>query len=1073
MTELVTKYNGNNIFVRKLVRKGDEIWAATEIGLYVYDVKTHGMQHFMYNPANPFSLSDNPLYCIYQDREGGMWIGSYFGGVNYLPDTSQLFERYVPQDASGKAICGRRVREIVQDVTGNIWIGTEDAGLACLNPVSGEFERVDESSFFPNVHGLMADGNILWVGSFSYGLHLIDIRSKRVVKSFVAGHKPGELRDNSIFGISKSPDGTVFLATVRGLCYYNPSKGTFNYVKEVPDILINQVKFDSHGNLWAATQSNGVYLYRRSEHRWHHYAKGKSSRISSNTILAIYEDNEHHIWFPTQGGGVCRYNPSTDDVEPFFVGRNNIGSSVFEVVEDHQGLLWFTTYKGLVCLNPGTNMLRCYTNASLMMDNQFNNSSSLVADDGSIYLGSLSGLLRFMPSRLVKVRSLPKLVATQLSIGNEVVNNFTEDSPLRQNIVYAHELSLSHSQNSFSLNVVPLDYSNTLGVELEYMLEGYDNEWQPIRADHIIAYSNLPSGSYQLRVRMKDQGNQWSKDEYELKVTVRPHFLLSIWAKLLYFILIGIVGWMIWLRLQRRELRKREKAQEQFEHEKEQELYESKIHFFTNVAHEIRTPLTLIKAPLENIIDAGKVDNPEIKEDLDIMYQNTNRLSNLINQLLDFRKTERDGLKLNFEQCDIPKLVSDVYDRFRSVMRERGINSSMSTLCGSLHACVDHEAFTKVVSNLINNAVKYCASTVQVVLDSDAEHFTLVVKNDGNIIPVDMRQKIFLPFFRLETASKVASTTGTGIGLAMAKSLVELHDGSICMDEDATMNVFRLTFPIKQDDMLSLSAETPTAAKDDNSQVDPTKPTLLLVEDNVQMRDYEELRLQKDYNILTAGDGEEALQILADNTVNLIVSDIMMEPMNGLTLLSRVKHDAGMSHIPVVLLTAVTSDSAKLEGMENGADAYIVKPFSMSYLSETVANLLRQREEIKKAYAQSPFVSSESVSISTTDTDFLKHLKDAVTRNIDNSDFNVDQLAAELNMSRTSLNRKIRGTLDISPNNYIRLERLKMAAQLLKEGRSKVNEVCYMVGFTSPSYFTKCFYQQFGLLPKEFNKEGK
>lgn len=289
------------------------------------------------------------------------------------------------------------------------------------------------------------------------------------------------------------------------------------------------------------------------------------------------------------------------------------------------------------------------------------------------------------------------------------------------------------------------------------------------------------------------------------------------------------------------------------------------------------------------------------------------------------------------------------------------------------------------------------------------------------------------------------------------------------MDDDLTMNVFRLSLPIKQQPTVVLPADDSRPA-DDTEQHGDKKYTLLLVEDNVEMLDYERKHLLKDYNILTANDGEEALQVLADHTVNLVVSDIMMEPMDGMTLLKNIKQSATFSHIPVVLLTAVTSDSAKLEGMENGADAYIVKPFSMNYLAETVANLLRQREEIKKAYIQSPFVSSESVSISTADTDFLTHLKEVMKKNIDNSDFNVDMLASQLNMSRSSLNRKIRGTLDISPNNYIRLERLKAAATLLKEGRSKVNEVCYMVGFTSPSYFTKCFYQQFGLLPKDFNK---
>ena len=1073
LSEIVSNYNGKDIFVRQLIRKGDEIWAATEMGLYIYDVKTFSLQHFMYNPANPFSLSDNPLYSLFQDREGGMWIGSYFGGINYLPDTSRFFERFVPQDASGKALPGRRVSSMVQDKKGNVWVATEDAGLSCLNPVTGEFERIAESAAFPNVHGLLVDGDRLWVGTFSYGLKIMDVNSHCVIKSYTQGFKPGDLQDNSIFGIDKSPNGEIYLATVRGLCRYDGKTDGFIYIKEVPRILINDVRIDAYGNIWAVTQTDGVYAYVKSQHRWCHFAKGKRSRISSNIVLAAYEDSEHRMWFPTHDGGVCRYNPLKRDIEPFVIGNNHLESTVFQVVEDHQGMFWFTTYSGLLCYNPSSKMLRSFSNASLMMDNQFNMLSSLVADDGSIYLGSLCGLLRFMPSQLCKVRNLPKLVATQLSIGNEMVNNYSVNTPLVRNIVFTREISLAHSQNSFSLHVVPLDYSNTQGVEMEYKLVGYDNEWQPMRSDRIIAYSNMPTGKYKLCVRIKDEGGRWGKDQYELAVTVRPHFLLSIWAMLVYLLIACVMIWQLVKMLRKKTELKRKKAMEKFEHEKEQELYESKIHFFTNVAHEIRTPLTLIKAPLENIIRHDKVDNQEVKEDLDIMYQNTNRLNDLINQLLDFRKAERDGLKLNFELCDIAKLVGDVYDRFRSVMRERNVASSMSVLCTNIQACVDHEVVTKIVSNLIKNAVKYCASTVQVILDVEGDNFVLTVKNDGNVIPFGMRDKIFQPFFRMENVeSKTSSsTTGTGIGLAMAKSLAELHGGTVTMCNDDTMNVFRLTLPIKQDIAVALDkSEDMSSRMNIDVNTDPTKPTLLLVEDHVQMRDYEKLRLQKDYNILTAGDGEEALQVLAANQVNLIVSDIMMEPMNGLELLSRVKHDSNYSFIPVVLLTAVTSDSAKLDSMENGADAYIVKPFSMDYLVETVAKILRQRDEAKRAYVQSPFVGTDTVSISTTDTEFLNRLKEAVTKNLDNSDFNVDQLAAELNMSRTSLNRKIRGTLDISPNNYIRLERLKTAATLLKDGKSKVNEVCYRVGFTSPSYFTKCFYQQFGLLPKEFNK---
>jgi DNA-binding response OmpR family regulator len=384
---------------------------------------------------------------------------------------------------------------------------------------------------------------------------------------------------------------------------------------------------------------------------------------------------------------------------------------------------------------------------------------------------------------------------------------------------------------------------------------------------------------------------------------------------------------------------------------------------------------------------------------------------------------------------------------------------------------VDHEGFTKIVTNLIDNAVKYSASRISVVLSSDNEYFSLTVKNDGNIIPENKRTKIFEPFYRLETALH-SSATGTGIGLAMAKSLTELHGGTLRMDDNDTLNVFMLTLPINQKDLITLAPEV--KKENEVEVIDTSKQyTLLLVDDNVQMLDYEKKRLCKEFNILTAENGEEAMEQLANHEINLIVSDVMMSPMDGMELCKTVKHNADYSYIPVILLTAMSSDNAKLEGMENGADAYIVKPFSMDYLFDTIRNLLAQRENIKKAYASSPFISSDSVSISTADTEFLHSLKEAVERNLDNNNYNVDKLAADLYLSRSTLNRKIRGTLDISPNNYIRIERLKAAAKMLKDGQSTINEVCYKVGFTSPSYFTKCFYSQFGLLPKDFNKNNK
>ena len=1068
---IVTSVDGKELFVRNLILNHREIWAATEQGMVVYNLDTHATLHFTYNPMDPFSISDNPLYCLYKDREGGLWAGSYFGGLNYLPAIHPIFERFVPQ-GSGNGLHGRRVREMVMDKQGKIWIGTEDGGLNSMEPDNETFSYVEASNAFPNVHGLCVDGNELWVGTFAAGLKIIDTRTRQVIKSFKADGRPGSLHDNTIFSIARSPQGMMYLGTIRGLCTYNANTQTFVYDKAIPAVLINDVSFDSHGNLWLATQTNGVFM--RHNGRWTNF-RATQSGLTSNKALSIFEDSEGIIWVTTQGGGVCRFNFSTSRFKPLQQGALNSSSTFFRMEEDGDGVLWLSGYAGFVRYDPRSGDVRTYNNRTMLLDNQFNYNSSLIDKRGRIYFGSLSGIVRFSPAALKKEQRVPRLVATDLYIGNEHVDNFTKSTPLEQNIVFTRKLSLAYNQNAFRLHVVPLSYSRQNWGSLEYKLEGFDKGWQPMGADFFMTYANLPAGTYQLIVRMKDQNGKAYPGEYKLDIDVRPFFLFSFWAKLFYVVFLGVWVWLLMRYWNRRSETRRRQAMEAFETRKEQELYQSKIHFFTNVAHEIRTPLTLILGPLENILNTQKVKDNDVKDDLNIMYENTRRLTDLINQLLDFRKTEKDGLRLNFEYCNLTKLVTDVYSRFRSVMREKNINATLSLQGNNLHGYVDHEGFTKIVSNLVNNAVKYCLSYISVTLKTDDTQLFLTVVNDGNIIPLDLREKIFEPFFHIDTAEH--STSGTGIGLALARSLAELHNGHLCMGDEADMNVFVLTLPLVQEVPVRLGssvAEDAMPVKTESLTMQQTqdKPhTLLLVEDNVQMLEYEKRCLEKEYNIVTAANGEEALLQMERNNVSLVVTDVMMEPMDGMELCRRIKYNVDLSHIPVIILTAVTSERGKMEGMESGADAYIVKPFSMDFLSQTVQNLLRQREEIKKMYANSPFVSASSASISPADAEFLERLKAAVMRNIGNSDFNVDLLAAEMNMSRTSLNRKVRGTLDQSPNNYIRIERLKVAAEMLKSGDKKVNEVCYNVGFSSPSYFTKCFYEQFGILPKEFNKE--
>lgn len=512
---------------------------------------------------------------------------------------------------------------------------------------------------------------------------------------------------------------------------------------------------------------------------------------------------------------------------------------------------------------------------------------------------------------------------------------------------------------------------------------------------------------------------------------------------------------------------------EMFEREKERELYTAKIDFFTNVAHEIRTPLTLIKSPLENVLVSQNVPG-EIRDDLEIMDLNTNRLLDLVNQLLDFRKTETQKFKLNFVNCDISESLQQIYTRFTPLARQKGLEFTIDCP-DQLYASVDREGLTKIVSNLFSNAIKYSETYIHVKLlhNTIDETFVLSVCNDGNVIPLDMREKVFEPFIQYKDGMS-NMVSGTGIGLALARSLAELHDGTLSMDDSVEHNCFLLTLPLNQEHTIAVmknDRETQNILKEEPQTIQKqNRHTVLIVEDNPEMLSFVVKQLSPVYLVLTATNGVEALNVLENHTVNLVISDIMMPEMDGLELCDHIKSDLNYSHIPIILLTAKTTMQSKIDGLKSGADAYVDKPFSVEYLKVAIANLLRNREKLHAAFAHSPFVQTNTMAMTKADETFLKTLNDVTMANMQNPDFSLDDMAGLLNMSRSSLNRKIKGLLDMTPNDYIRLERLKKAAQLLKEGECKVNEICYMVGFNTPSYFTKCFQKQFGILPKDFVK---
>lgn len=1078
---LVIDEKGEKVWCRDLLTfSDDELWIGCESGVYIYNLRSDKYVHLSSSAYDPYSLSDNAIYSLYKDREGGVWIGSYFGGINHYPRTYTYFEKYYSKGTED-GMHGKRVREFCQDNRGYLWIGTEDGGLNCFDPVTKQFRFFTSSLGFTNVHGLCLIGDELWVGTFSKGLKVIDTRTGHILRSYEYGNTPRSLNDNNVFAICETAAGDVYIGTGYGLMRYDRETDTFERLPELCGTFIYDIEEDTGGNLWLATYVNGIFCFDVSTKKWKNYLHNDKDEksLSYNKVLSVFEDSHRNIWLTTQGGGFCLFHPETDNFTRYDTSKGLPNDVVYQIVEDDDGLFWLTTNSGLVRFNPADGTMRVYTTANGLLSDQFNYRSSFKGKDGTIYFGSIDGFVAFNPHTFSENKFVPSAVITDFLLFNKEMHVGDEASPLIKNIIFSDKLLLRADENSFAFRLAALGYQAPKMNKLMYKLDGFDEEWLLVGESPLVTYSNLHYGDYVFRVKASNSDGIWNEHETQLQIHIMPPFYLSVWAYIAYVLLfIGIFVYL-YLYLKNRNARKQQRQMEKFEQEKEREIYNAKFDFFTNVAHEVRTPLTLIKGPLENIILNKHVDW-DVREDLNIMKQNTERLLNLTNQLLDFRKTESRGYRLNFARCNITEVVKETYLRFTSLAKQKELEFTLKVPAEDLYASINREAFIKIISNLLSNGMKYAETYVHISLEMNPalqdKEFCIHTVNDGSTIPNEMKEEIFKPFVRYNKDKNEKVTTGTGIGLALSRSLAELHQGSLTMDKGEEVNRFCLTMPIVQEGSITFTPEKTLLVKEELSGDMPEnikedkkgKPVVLVVEDNSEMLAFVSRQLSANYSILKAANGAEALKILDEKDVNVVVSDVMMPVMDGFELCKAIKSDLNYSHIPVILLTAKTDIQSKIEGMELGADAYIEKPFSVEYLNACVANLINNREKLRQAFAKSPFIAASTMALTKADEEFIKKLDEIIHANISNPDFSMEDMADNLNISRSNFYRKIKGVLDLSPNEYLRIERLKRAAQLLKEGESRINEICYTVGFNSPSYFSKCFQKQFGVLPKDF-----
>ena len=1048
-------------------------WIASESGVYILNMTDRSITHLQKSLTNEYTISDNAVYSITKDREGGIWVTTFFGGINYLPKEYIPFKYFI----GGKThpgMPGNAVREICPDQYGNLWLGTEDNGINRYSPATGEitnFSRTNPAHPLSatNIHGLLADDSRLWVGTFNTGIDLLDIPSGKIIKRYTRSNTDNLLPSDFILCFCKLSEDEILIGTSEGLVLFRKKEECFIPWGTEIKSMVRQIYKDSKGDIWVATTS-GAYRYSKTEKKFAHYTSNRerSQTIGDNNVTSIFEDSKNRIWVATVYG-FSLYNEISDSFNRITVENGLPSNIVHRILEDDEHFFWIATANGLVRFNPETYVMKTFSYTDGLPEAQFNYCSAYKMPDGTMYMGTINGMIAFNPRDFKEDVYSPSVCITRIDVQDDRIGAPKYNV---NRILESGELKLPHNRSTFTLSYVALSYTSPDAIQYAYRLDGSDKDWIYMKQNKDVTFANLSPGDYVFRVKSTNSSGVWQDNETTLRITVTPPFWATGWAYLIYFLTVCLLI-VLWYYYKKAKLEEKHRInREIFETKKEKELYDAKIQFFTFITHEIRTPLTLIKAPLEKILRSGD-GTPATQENLRIIEKNTGRLLDLSNQLLDFRKTESRGFKLNYVMTDVVLWLETILHPFRPAFEQGNKHFTVKLPELPFEASLDREAFSKIVSNLVSNALKYSDSRISLELlppSGEERMFTLLVTNDGHLIPDSETENIFNPFYRLK---ETENRQGSGIGLSLAHSLAEFHRGRLFYRQTPDgLNQFVLKLPEQQEDSYRIAAGNEKEKVEMVTLTETGKSVILIVEDQDDMRHFIARELAEMYQVVEAENGKVALDLVRKNTVNLIISDVMMPIMDGFELCNEVKNDVNVSHIPFILLTAQHNLQSRLKGLNTGADAYMEKPFSIELLTAQVSNLLKSRELLNKTYLEKPFAPVASLAVSQVDDIFLHKLNDYLEENLSNEALSVEMLADTMGMSTSSLYRKVKGLSGLSPNDFIRIARLKKAILLMQNGENRISEIAFQVGFSSPAYFSTCFQKQYGKTPSEYLKQA-
>lgn len=1026
-------------------------------------------------------LSSPSVRSLFQDSHSNVWAGTWGGGMDMLSHNLPAFRTHqVSQEVRVGSIGSKSVLSLLSDSSGRLWIGKDSGGLYMQPEGSREMkffslpggngpEGVVQSSFQSR------DGS-LWFGLFYGGACRYEEAGQKFRQIFPKGALP-DVRD-----ITEDESGNLIFGTSAGVWRYNPRSGELEGSFAVGNNLVRKVYPLPSGNYLVGTFGDGLVL---TDGDFKELSRlDVASGFPSNTVNDVFRSRNGHIWVAT-GEGLVDFKDieSAPEERTLYNRQSGLGNAhVLAIAQDRSGAIWISTNGGISCLKEGK--VYNYTSRDHVPTGNFLGHSVATDSSGNIYFGSISGLCYFNPVKVLEKVTLPKPMVVELAVpegGDSVTAGM-----LRIPVAGKGEVRLKPGQNSFEVSFATENFAMSREVEYAYMLRGYDDRWMLARDHNYVSFRDVKAGKYEFQVKTRVRNQEWS-DPVSLKIVIPPPFYLSWWAKVIYVVAALGMAWALLYLYSRRVTAEAQLQAEKEQHSKEQELNDERLRFYTNITHELRTPLTLIMGPLEDVAKDKNLSQKD-RRSLQMVHRNAARLLDLVNKLLEFRKTETHNRRLCVRRGNIAATVFEVALKYKELNRNPKVRVNVTTQSGDMEAVYDKEVVTMIVDNLMSNAMKYTPQgEVSVHCREEKGHMEISVRDTGIGISADVLPRVFERYYQEQGPHQAA---GTGIGLALVKNLVALHHGVIEVRSGRDGTEFFVTLPAGDTYPEALHPEEPHVAADmaepapqEMPESDDRKPLVLMVEDNADIRDYVKQAFTDLYDVRTAENGREGLDMAREIMPAVIVSDIMMPVMDGIEMTRELKGDLRTSHIPIILLTAKGAPGDREEGYASGADSYLVKPFSSSLLQTRINNLLLQRMKLREKFSSPsvPAIAPEGdslerkreklmKSLNEVDKKFIERLTKTISDNLPSENVDVNFLSGEFCMSSSTLYRKVKALTGLSPNEYIRKIKMQMAEELLLKGSLTFSEIAFKVGMNSVAYFRSCFKDEFGMTPTEYMK---